>query len=153
MPFSIFKKRELDQQVKAFIEYKREVVGPLAALQHREWLAKFCYITLAKNIYELTLDDIYYYKERLYELYAANYVIEAGVHSIRCLLRFYRRYDILAQMTKLGRKPNTEAIEKVRAYREMRPPMSYTKIIEAFRKEGKKIDRKQVHRWRYAKNG
>lgn len=147
-----FRKRTIFDQIDDFVEYKKGAAGHPAAVEHKERLMIFCEVVNPRDIQSLTLDDVYDFKGWLLDRFHGQYHVESHMHSVRCLLRFYRKYEILTQMTRLGRKPDYMAIARVKELRSLKPPKSYREIILDFKKrEGRKVDKRQVNRWVHAK--
>lgn len=144
-------KKRAARQIGEFVDWKRERAGTPVAVEHKERLMLFLDTIRPASVQSISIDDVWNYKYFLLDRFHGEYLSGAHMHSVRCLLRFYRRYDILAQMTRLGRKPDYMAIAKVKEWRSQKPPLSYSKIIARFKEEGRRIDVKQVHRWVYSK--
>jgi hypothetical protein len=150
--FTIFRTRDIRRQLDNYIDWKRQTKGWGTALTHREWMSRFIAVTKVKDAHELTEYDINYFMDWVVNKYPSDWAKISALNALRCFLRFYKRYDIIMYMTRLGRKPNYEMIGIVKGLRNQNPPVPFRQIVKKLKKE-KKINAsnetalKQVFRW------
>ena len=138
-------RRGIRSQVNEFIDYKRAKNGIFVASHHKEWMMKFLYIIRKSDVYDLTLDDIYEYKDHLMNTLSGDYTRNEAMHSLRCFLRYHRRYDILVHMAKVGRKPNLPKIKEVQEY--VRKGLSRRDIQAVLSRGGRRVHLTTVQLW------
>jgi hypothetical protein len=151
--FNLFRDRDIKRQVDLFVEYKVSMKGWGTGINHREWLGKFIAVTHCKDVYKVTENDICYFTDWVIDKHPTEYSKLCALNALRCFFRFYKRYDILAFMIKLGRKPNYVMIGKVKMMRAKNPPVPYREIVNKLREEmgTKKIYLGSVARWAKAR--
>lgn len=140
------KPREIENQLKEFISYKKEKYNLILSVNYTGWLRKFIVMTKVGDMKDATISDIMVYKEWVVFQYASEYMRREAIHPLNCFLRFTRRHDIIREMNRLGRKPNLEKVQIVKKYRKANVPYrDIQNLLEI--KEGKKYDLKTLFFW------
>lgn len=129
-----------------FLADKELKKGLSVAVSHQQWIVKFVALSKKEDANDFDINDVTEFKSWLLNRYPTDYIIESALHSVRCFLRFHRRYDILFVMTQLGRKPNLERISEVKDYRQK--GFSFRNIQNLMLKKNKRnYDLKTLHFW------
>lgn len=97
---NIFCFNRLRYQVNDYVQYKSLKRGIYIGSEHKEWLLKFVKVTRKRDIADISIQDFEIFRVWLFEHYASDYMVRSGIHPVRCLLKFYRRYDVLRQTGK-----------------------------------------------------
>jgi len=86
--FTFKREKEIDRQVKRYIEYKR-LRSRYVAERDREWLIKFCDVTGCCDVFSAyeKVDD---FKRYLISEYGNSYNYVNAVQSLKGFLKFYR---------------------------------------------------------------
>lgn len=149
---TLFRTKDIRRQLDGYIDWKRQTKGWGTALTHREWMSRFIIVSKVTDAHKIDVEHINYFMDWVVNKYPSDWAKISALNALRCFLRFYKRYDIIMYMTRLGRKPNYEMIGIVKGLRNQNPPLSIRAIAKKLTKEKKKkIYPTDVFRWVKAK--
>lgn len=110
-------RKDIKRQLQEYVDWKASTKGTPIAIEHKECLLTFISVAHLSTVEDLVIEHVYDFKDWLLNRYGSTYTFQKHMHVVQCFLRFYRKFAIISEMTKLGRKPNVEMIKTVKEYR------------------------------------